>query len=210
MSYYNSKDTSALIYYEFKLILLGDSGVGKTSLLNRYMDQPFIFNQSCTVNVDFKIKSLKIDKYTSAKITIWDTCGQEKYRSMTFLYFKDAQGIILLYDVTDKESFDNLIIWLEEIEKKILKEDISIIIVGNKIDLNDRNVSYEEAKNFAENKGIMYCETSCKDGINIGTAFEMVTKDIVNKLNINDSKMTSSASSVKAVKGGMKNELNCC
>ena len=128
---------------------------------------------------------------------------------MTYQYFKDAQGIILLYDVTDRESFNNLSIWLEQIEKNIYKEDLSIILVGNKIDLNFRNVSYEEAENFAKNNYLIYCETSSKDGINVEDAFETLTKNIIDKEVLNNSKVMS-LSSVKAVKGKMKNEFGCC
>ena len=209
MNYYESTDSSSIVFYQFKIILLGDSGVGKTSLLSRYMEEGFIPNRPCTVNVDFKIKNLKIDKSTSAKITIWDTCGQEKYRAMTYQYFKDAQGIVLLYDVTDRESFNNLNIWLEQIEKNMFKEDLSIILVGNKIDLNFRNVTYEEAEKFAEKNYLMYCETSSKEGINVEDAFEMLTKNIIDKEVFNNSKVMS-LSSVKAVKGKMKNEFSCC
>ena len=124
---------------------------------------------------------------------------------MTYQYFKDAQGIVLLYDVTDRESFNNLNIWLEQIEKNMFKEDLSIILVGNKIDLNFRNVSYEEAENFAKNNYLIYCETSSKDGINVEDAFETLTKNIIDKEVLNNSKVMS-LSSVKAVKGKMKNE----
>ena len=85
------------IFYQFKIILLGDSGVGKSSLLNRYMDEGFISNKPCTLNADFRIKSMMIDEFSSAKITIWDTCGQERYRAITNRYFKDAHGIILVF-----------------------------------------------------------------------------------------------------------------
>ena len=108
-------------FYKLKIILIGDSGVGKTSLLSRYMDETFVANKPCTINADFKIKSITLDPLTSAQITIWDTCGQEKYRSMTKQYFKDAHGIILMFDVCDKRSFADLNIWLDEIKKKFCK-----------------------------------------------------------------------------------------
>ena len=114
-----SNDSNNLkTFYKLKIILIGDSGVGKTSLLGRYMDEAFIPNKPCTINADFKIKSIKIDSFTTVEITIWDTCGQERYRSMTNQYFKDAHGIILMFDVCDKRSFTDLDIWLDEIKKK--------------------------------------------------------------------------------------------
>jgi len=96
------------------------------------MDEGFSPNKPCTINADFKVKSMTIDESSSAQITIWDTCGQERYRSMTGRYFKGAHGIILVYDVADKRSFGDLDIWLEEIKKNTIKEDLSIILVGRK------------------------------------------------------------------------------
>ena len=194
---------------ELKVILLGECGVGKTNIILRYLKDEFNEDTITTTNSTYTMKTVKKDD-TTYRLNVWDTAGQEKFRSITKMFLQDASIIMLVYSITDKLSFKNLEFWYKTIIENC-GTDIVIAIVGNKHDLYlDQEVDEEEAKNFAENKGIMYCETSCKDGINIGTAFEMVTKDIVNKLNINDSKMTSSASSVKAVKGGMKNELNCC
>ena len=162
----NSED-GITISYQFKLILLGDSGVGKSSLLHSYMKEGFQDNIPCTINADFKIKKLKIDPYTTVNITIWDTCGQEKYRAMTNLYFKDSNGIILLYDVIDKNSFYGINSWLNEIYKNINEDEISIILVGNKIDLEQRSISYEEGKAFAEKNNLLFCECSSKNGKNI-------------------------------------------
>ena len=175
-------DNSKKIFYKLKLILIGDSGVGKTSLLSRYMDETFTANKPCTLTADYRIKSIKIDPLTTAEITIWDTCGQEKYRAMTKQYFKDAHGIILMFDVCDKRSFSDLDIWLDEIKKNTPKDDVSIVLCGNKIDLNFRNITFEEAKNFAQKNGLLYSETSAKEGNNIEVAFENVTKDIIQKM----------------------------
>ena len=193
-------------FYKLKIILIGDSGVGKTSLLSRYMGEEFVANKKCTLNAEFKIKSIKIDDSTSAQITIWDTCGQEKFRSMTSQYFKEAHGIILMFDVCDKRSFADLDIWLKEIKAKAEKDDVSIILVGNKIDLKFRNISYEDAKNFANNKDLNYYETSSKEGTNIESPFENITKDIIEKMNRknqfeNEVKEKVSLNSVRAVRG---------
>ena len=213
------KSTDSKIFYKLKLILIGDSGVGKTSLLNRYIGEQFIPNQPCTINSDFKIKSIRIDELTFAEIIIWDTCGQERYRSMTRQYFQDAHGIILVYDVCDKRSFADLNVWLEEIKKNSIKENISIILCGNKIDLKFRNISFEEASAFAKNNDILYCETSCKEGFNIETAFEKLIKDIIEKMNRNsqfDTETRKSASlreSTKAVSGKERKrekDVKCC
>ena len=207
-------DRPSKVFYQFKLVLLGDSGVGKSSLLNRYMDEGFFPNQPCTINADFKIKSLTIDEFSSAQITIWDTCGQERYRSMTGRYFKGAHGIILMYDVADKRSFADLDIWLEEIKKNTIKEDLSIILVGNKIDLKFRNIKTEDAKNFADKNNLLYCETSSKEGLNVNNAFEMITKEIINKQNnSNICEEREIISNIKDISGKEKKrekEIMCC
>ena len=181
-------DRPSKVFYQFKLVLLGDSGVGKSSLLNRYMDEGFFPNQPCTINADFKIKSLTIDEFSSAQITIWDTC-----------------------DVADKRSFADLDIWLEEIKKNTIKEDLSIILVGNKIDLKFRNIKTEDAKNFADKNNLLYCETSSKEGLNVNNAFEMITKEIINKQN--NSNICEQSSNIKNIGGKEKKrekEITCC
>ena len=200
------------VFYQFKIILLGDSGVGKTSLISRYMDEEFTENRPCTINTDFTIKSMIIDEYSSAQITIWDTCGQERYRSIARGYFKDAHGILLIYDVTDKRSFTDLDIWIEEIKKNTIKEDISIILIGNKTDSKFRNINTEQAENFAKNNNLMYCETSCKEGRNIENVFEMITKDIIKKQN-NSNFCEDKNNNVKVFKEKeikREKEIACC
>lgn len=170
--------------YKFKIILVGNSSVGKTSLINRYMGFGFEENYPCTINADFKIKSLTMDEVTGAELTVWDTCGQEKYKALTRQYFKDAHGVILLYDVTNEESFKGLTSWLTEIRNNSNK-DVSIILVGNKIDLDDRKITKEVASEFAIKNGLFYFETSSKDGINIDVPFDNVAKDIIKKIKEN-------------------------
>ena len=197
--------------YQFKTILLGESGVGKTSLLSCYMEEKFKSDRPCTINADFKIKSLKIDESTLVKLTIWDTAGQERYKSLTKHYFKDAHGVILIYDVADRRSFEGLDTWLEEIKNNMLKEEISIILVGNKIDLPFRNVTKEEGEIFAKKNDLLYLETSSKEGVNIEKVFEMITKDIISKRNLFDSYNLSPSESIKAVRGSrINNQVKCC
>ena len=171
--------------YQFKIILIGDSAVGKTSLVNRFMGLDYEENISCTISADFKLKSLSLDSSTGVDLTVWDTSGQEKYRSMTRLYFKDAHGVILVYDVNNENSFSGLNIWLNEIKTNCNNVNVSIVLVGNKIDLNDRVISNEEGKEFAVKNGLLYVETSSKDGININSPFEMLSNDIIQKINQN-------------------------
>ena len=205
-------DHQSKVFYKFKIILLGDSVVGKSSLLSRYMEGEFIINSPCTINADFKIKSMIINEYSSAEITIWDTCGQERYRAITRGYFKDAHGILLIFDVADKRSFSDLDIWLEEIKKNTVKENTPTILIGNKIDLKYRTINTEAAKNFAKNNGLMYCETSCKEGKNIEMAFEMITKDIINKQNKNifADKINDDIKIMKGKEKKREKEISCC
>ena len=170
--------------YQFKIILVGDTAVGKTSLVNRFMGFEFQENYACTINADFKIKSLNIDPTTGAELTVWDTCGQEKFRSITKQYFKDAHGIILVFDVNSEESFQGLSSWLNEIKNNSNKNP-NIILVGNKIDLNDRKISKEEGNEFATKNGMMYVEASSKEGININTPFENLANIIIKKIKDN-------------------------
>ena len=196
--------------YQFKIILLGESGVGKTSILSCYMEEKFKSDRPCTINADFKIKSLKIDQSTSVKLTIWDTAGQERYKSLTRHYFKDAHGVILIYDVADRRSFEGLDKWLEEIKNNMLKDGVSIILIGNKIDLPFRNVTKEEGESFANKNDLLYLETSSKEGTNIEKVFEMISKDIISNKNIFDSNYSSPHESLRAVRGSRTNQAKCC
>jgi Ras-related protein Rab-18 len=220
-SYYTrvSKSSNEVkTFYKFKLILGGDSGVGKTSLLNRYMEREFTQNQPCTVTADCQLKSLTIDSLTSAQLMIWDTCGQEKFRSMTNQYFKFAHGVILVYDVSDRRSFANLNSWLEDIKKNSMNDDISIILVGNKIDLEFRNITSEQGSKFAKDNNLLYCETSSKEGLNVESPFETLTKDIILKKNnkrnfeneINEKISLTSTCAVRGKERKREKDIKCC
>ena len=159
----------------FKVLLLGNSDVGKSSLLLRYVDS--VWNDAFvpTIGVDFKVKTLNIND-KKIKMQIWDTAGQERFRTVVATYFRGAHGILLLYDVTNKDSFKNLENWLIEIEKNA-QEKVLKILIGNKCDLtDDREISTEEGKAFALRNGMEFMETSAKMNTNVTEAFETLGK----------------------------------
>merc|ERR1719269_381806 len=157
--------------------MIGDSMVGKTSLLLRFADDKFQENVLPTIGIDFKIKTVQIlDK--TIKLQIWDTAGQERFRTITSSYYRGAHGIIVVYDVTDKESFNNVKHWVQEIEK-YAADGVNKLLVGNKCDLSSKKVvSYDEAKELADSLGIQFMETSAKNAHNVEQAFQTMAKDI--------------------------------
>jgi small GTP-binding protein len=145
----------------FKIVLIGDSGVGKSSLLSRYFDNEFMEYYNATIGVDFKAKEISVKEKT-AKLQIWDTAGQERFRNITTSYYRMAHCFVLLFDTTNRESFYNLDYWYGEIEKHKTK-DALFILIGTKKDLKDnREVFIEPIKNFAVSKNMKYFETSAK------------------------------------------------
>ena len=202
--------------YQLKIILVGDTSVGKTSLVNRFMGYDFEENLKCTVNADFKIKSVSISSNIGAELTVWDTCGQERFRSMTRQYFKDAHGVVLVFDVGDLESYNNLSSWMKEI-KTNSNRDPEIVLVANKIDREDRKVTKETGMKFAEKNGIMYTETSSKEGINIDTPFEKLAKSLVEKIqsnpnlnNNNDDDYIKNYGIKKELEKNREKDIKCC
>jgi len=164
--------------YLFKYLVIGNSGVGKSCLLIRFTDDTFSDSYVTTIGVDFKIKTLDIEG-KSCKLQIWDTAGQERFRNIISSYYRGAQGIMLVYDITDMESFQNLNTWLIEIEKNASK-NVYKILVGNKCDMeNERKVTVEQGKEFAEQYGMQFFETSAKNSTNVSDAFIAMTKEVM-------------------------------
>ena len=170
--------------YEFNVILIGDSGVGKTSILAKFIEGNFENNQKCTINVEFKTKNLKIDKDLYAKLTIYDTAGQERYRSLTRQYYHLANGIVLVFDLTDENSFNSLNKWIKEIDDNT--KNVEVILVGNKSDLKNRVINNSKAEQFAHEKNFKYTETSAKEGTNVLLLFEELSNGM-NKRRQDDS-----------------------
>lgn len=154
----------------FKLLLIGDSGVGKSCLLLRFADDLYSESYISTIGVDFKIRTIQLDDKI-IKLQIWDTAGQERFRTITSSYYRGAHGIIVVYDCTDADSFSSLKNWLEEIDRYACP-NVSKLVVGNKSDLTSKRVvEFDTANNFAESHGIPFIETSAKDNVNVEDAF---------------------------------------
>jgi len=165
----------------FKILLIGDSGVGKSCLLLRFADDSWTETHISTIGVDFKIKTLNIDGKT-VKLQIWDTAGQERFRTITSSYYRGAQGIILVYDCTDRESFNNVKQWMGEIDRYAC-ENVNKLLVGNKSDLADeKTVDTNAAKAFADGYTIPFIETSAKTSHNVEKCFVQMATAIKNRM----------------------------
>jgi len=167
--------------YLFKLLLICDSGVGKSCLLLRFADRKYTESYISTIGVDFKIRTIELDGKT-IKLQIWDTAGQERFRTITSSYYRGAHGIIIVYDVTDHESFTNVKTWLSEIER-YASDHVNKLLVGNKCDMtNKKVVDYDVAKDFADKVEMPFLETSAKAATNVETAFLRMASEIKNTL----------------------------
>ncbi|KAI8034430.1 ras-related protein Rab-35 [Drosophila ficusphila] len=161
----------------FKLLIIGDSGVGKSSLLIRFSDDTFSGSYITTIGVDFKIRTVDIEGMR-VKLQIWDTAGQERFRTITSTYYRGTHGVIVVYDVTNGESFANVRRWLEEIQNNC--DVVKKVLVGNKNDDPDRKVVItEDAQRFAKQMDIELYETSAKDNINVENMFLSITRQVL-------------------------------
>ena len=169
--------------YLFKLLLIGDSGVGKSCLLLRFADDTYTESYISTIGVDFKIRTIELEGKT-VKLQIWDTAGQERFRTITSSYYRGAHGIIVVYDVTDESTFANVKQWLQEIERYAC-EGVNKLLVGNKADLtSSKAVDFDAAKQLADELGIPFLETSAKDATNVEQAFLTMAKQIKDRMGV--------------------------
>lgn len=170
-------DVQEKIDYVFKVVVIGDSAVGKTQILSRFAKNEFCFDSKSTIGVEFQTRTVTINGKV-IKAQIWDTAGQERYRAVTSAYYRGALGAMLVYDITKRQSFDHVARWVEELRAHA-DSSIVIMLVGNKADLVDqRMVPTEDAVEFAEDQGLFFSETSALSGDNVESAFLKLLEEI--------------------------------
>mmetsp|Transcript_13894 Transcript_13894/g.50609 ORF Transcript_13894/g.50609 Transcript_13894/m.50609 type:complete len:217 (+) Transcript_13894:256-906(+) len=204
--------------YLIKLLLIGDSGVGKSCLLLRFSDDSFTTSFITTIGIDFKIRTVELDG-KRVKLQIWDTAGQERFRTITTAYYRGAMGILLVYDVTDESSFNNIRNWMRNIEQHAA-DNVNKILVGNKCDMDEskRAVPTSRGQALADEFNIPFFETSAKSNINVENVFKTIAREIKQRLvETSASKqlpeVTSSASvklDRKGSKSATKSKSKCC
>ncbi|KAG9511023.1 Ras-related protein Rab-10, partial [Fragariocoptes setiger] len=194
----------------FKLLLIGDSGVGKTSILFRFSDDAFTPTFISTIGIDFKIKTIEL-RGKRIKLQIWDTAGQERFHTITTSYYRGAMGIMLVYDITNAKSFDNIQKWLRNIDEHA-NEDVVKMIVGNKCDMEDRRIiTKEKGEAIAREHGIRFMETSASSNINVERAFMELAKAILDNQTA-DQERQESHDKVNVARSDQRGVLNsrCC
>jgi len=176
-----STPKSASYDYLIKLLLIGDSGVGKSCLLLRFSDDSFTPSFITTIGIDFKIRTIELDG-KRIKLQIWDTAGQERFRTITTAYYRGAMGILLVYDVTDERSFSNIRNWFSNVEQHA-SEGVNKILIGNKCDMLDKKVvQKDQGQTLADEFGIKFLETSAKSNICVEEAFYSLARDIKKRM----------------------------
>ena len=193
----------------FKILTIGESGVGKTCVLRRFVENKFSKNHLATIGIDFKTKTLNIYNQ-EIKLKIWDTAGQERFRNITTQYYKGADGIVLVYDVTEESSYDKIRDWMEQILSNTTQDEIGLVLLGNKCDMNPRTVTVEMGNKMAEELKISYFETSALTGQGINEAFEKLTKDIMKKKGVGESTSEGGLSLNDRNKKKDKKDSDCC
>lgn len=189
-----------------KLLLIGDSGVGKSCLLLRFCQDEFTPSFINTIGIDFKLRNLEIDGKL-AKVQIWDTAGQERFKTITTAYYRTAMGFMLVYDVTDPNSFENVRNWYNNI-KENARENVQIVLVGNKNDIPDkRQVTYEQGQALAQELGVPFLETSAKTADSVEEAFTTLARLVKDNV---DTESAAEAQQHVNVKDSSSGTSSCC
>ncbi|KAM0755596.1 rab-type small GTP-binding protein [Meredithblackwellia eburnea MCA 4105] len=200
-----------------KMLLIGDSGVGKSCLLLRFCDDAWTPSFITTIGIDFKIRTIELEG-KRIKLQIWDTAGQERFRTITTAYYRGAMGILLVYDVTDERSFNNIRTWHANVEQHA-SEGVNKILIGNKCDWTDKKVVTEQqGQELADELGLRYLETSAKTNINVEEAFFALARDIKARLidsapadSVDSRRAGTSGGSVNVGQGGAEGaKSGCC
>ena len=198
-------NSTSEVEFVFKILLLGDSEVGKSCFLMRYSDNVFVENYITTIGLDYKLKNVKLDSGKTIKVQLWDTAGQDKYRTIAKNYFKGSHGILLLYDITKQSSFNNIREWIQDIREEVSPKAI-IFLIGNKIDLADqRKISKEKGIELAEEYKLPFFEASAKSGENVDEVFKALYKKISEVYGDLEREMGS-----KLINKRKKNQRKCC
>ena len=194
-----------------RLLIIGDSQVGKTSFLSYYANGSFNINYLATAGLELFTKDDITDNKT-IRIELWDTAGQEKFYSLTSGFFHNAQGIMVMFDVTCVNSFENVRNWTESIKTHLSSEinNIPVIIIGNKIDLKERDVKTDEANKYCRELGFKYFETSAKTGENVDLTIKYLVKEVLKKNRINNNKMVINTSNNNSTDGKRHSDEGNC
>jgi small GTP-binding protein len=192
------------------ILLLGDTCVGKTCLISRYANGVFKEEYITTVGVDYVSKQ-EIINDQNINVKLWDTAGQERFKALTPSYLRGAEGIVLVYDVTNAETFESLKFWIDSLKSSLGEDSLPTIIDGNKVDLDDRDISKEDAKKFAQEHNYKYFETSAKSGVGVDELFREIVNQILEKKDKTDEvKEERKSVKLQSDKGNNQKKKGCC
>ena len=191
--------------HSFKILLLGDTSVGKTCFLKRYTEDTFQDAYLSTIGFDFKFKMVTLKNGKQVKVQLWDTAGQERFRTIAKSYYKGAHGIILIYDVSNPKTYDNIKKWLAQIKEEASSK-VCIILVANKIDHEERVVTEEEGEKLAKSFNLKIFESSAKENINVTEAFQ----EVIENISVNYSNIMAGGPKLQNTKIITKEKKGCC